>query len=71
MRRVCVQIFKVNIINILGIYNQVSIIHAAVYSTDVSILKYVLDNISKSANPTNCQTSPLKIAMKTGNHKMV
>jgi hypothetical protein len=57
--------------NIQGIYNHVSIIHSAVYSTDVYILKYVLENIYKSANPTNCETSPLKIAMKTSNPKMV
>jgi hypothetical protein len=57
--------------NIQGIYNHVSIIHSAVYSTDVYILKYVLENIYKSPNPTNCETSPLKIAMKTSNPKMV
>jgi len=30
-----------------------------------------LIHIHKNANPSNCETSPLKIAMKTGNPKMV
>jgi len=57
--------------NVQGIYNHVSIIHCAVYSGEVPILAYVLKNIYRNANPTNCETSPLKIAMKTGNPKMV
>lgn len=37
----------------------------------MSILSYILIHIHKNANPSNCETSPLKIAMKTGNPKMV
>lgn len=57
--------------NIQGIYNQVSIIHCAVYSGQIPVLALVLNKVFKNANPTNCEISPLKIAMKTGNPKMV
>ncbi len=40
--------------NIQSIYNHVSILHCAVYSGEVSILAYVLNNVFKNANPTNC-----------------
>jgi len=58
-------------INVNSIFNHVSMIHSAVYSTDVSILKYVLNTMKCSPNPPNSVVSPFKIAMKIGNSKMV
>lgn len=58
-------------INVNSIFNHVSMIHSAVYSTDVKILKYVLNTMKCSPNPPNSEVSPLKIAMKIGNSKMV
>lgn len=46
-------------------------IHSAVYSGDIRILKHVLNAMKCSPNPPNSETSPLKIAMKIGNAKMV
>lgn len=58
-------------VNVNSIFNHVSMVHAAVYSSDIKILKYVLNTMKLTTNPTNCETSPLKIAMKIGNARMV
>jgi hypothetical protein len=46
-------------------------IHSAVYSGETKILSHVLKVMKCSPNPPNSETSPLKIAMKIGNSKMV
>jgi len=46
-------------------------IHSAVYSGDIKILKHVLNVMKCLPNPPNSEISPLKIAMKIGNYKMV
>jgi ankyrin repeat protein len=61
---------KMNI-NVNSIFSHVSMIHSAVYSGDIKILKHVLQTMGCSPNPPNSETSPLKIAMKIGNSKMV
>ena len=58
-------------INVNSIFNHVSMTHSAVYSGDVRILKHVLNVMKCSPNPPNSETSPLKIAMKVGNARMV
>ncbi len=58
-------------INVNSIFSHVSMIHSAVYSGDIKILKHVLQTMACSPNPPNSETSPLKIAMKIGNSKMV
>lgn len=54
-----------------GILNIVSIVHAAVYSGQVKILQYILNEMKIPANPIGCEISPLKVAMKANNVKMV
>jgi ankyrin repeat protein len=61
---------KMNI-NVNSIFSHVSMIHSAVYSGETRILKHVLNVMHCSPNPPNSETSPLKIAMKVGNSKMV
>jgi hypothetical protein len=39
---------------IQGIYNHVSIVHAAVYSGELPILHYVLTEMKANPNPFNC-----------------
>jgi len=57
--------------NVNSIFSHVSMIHSAVYSGDTKILKHVLNVMKCSPNPPNSETSPLKIAMKLSNAKMV
>jgi hypothetical protein len=61
---------KMNV-NVNSIFSHVSMIHSAVYSGEIKILKHVLNVMKCSPNPPNSDTSPLKIAMKIGNSKMV
>ena len=61
---------KMNI-NVNSIFSHVSMIHSAVYSGEIKILRHVLNVMKCSPNPPNSDTSPLKIAMKIGNCKMV
>ena len=61
---------KMNI-NVNSIFSHVSMIHSAVYSGETKILNHVLKVMKCSPNPPNSETSPLKIAMKIGNSKMV
>jgi len=58
-------------INVTSIFSHVSMIHSAVYSGDIKILKHVLNVMKCSPNPPNSEISPLKIAMKISNTKMV
>ncbi len=58
-------------INVNSIFSHVSMIHSAVYSGDINILKHVLNVMKCQPNPPNSEISPLKIAMKIGNAKMV
>lgn len=54
-----------------SIFSHVSMVHCAVYSSDVGILKHVLNSMKLCSNPLSSDTAPLKIAMKIGNSKMV
>lgn len=54
-----------------GILNSYSIVHTAVYSGEAAVLETVLKNFDASVNPIQCETSPLKIAMKANNPRMV
>lgn len=54
-----------------SIFNHVSMTHSAVYSGDIKILKHVLNVMNCPPNPPNSEVSPLKIAMKISNTKMV
>lgn len=58
-------------ISVNSIFSQVSMIHSAVYSGDINILKHVVNVMKCSPNPPNAEIAPLKIAMKIGNSKMV
>jgi hypothetical protein len=58
-------------VNVSSVFNHVSIVHAAVYSGDIKILKHILIDMKLSPNPNDSETCPLKIAMKIGNSKMV
>lgn len=54
-----------------SIINTISIVHAAVYSGDQTILEYVFKKMDVEVNPSHCEISPLKAAMKANNGKMV
>lgn len=54
-----------------GILSSYSVVHTAVYSGEPQILEYVLKNLKISVNPLECESSPLKIAMKANNPRMV
>jgi hypothetical protein len=54
-----------------GILNSYSVVHAAVQSGDPSTLEYLLNGSSISVNPLGCESSPLRMAMKANNPKMV
>lgn len=54
-----------------GILSSYSIVHTAVYSGEPQILEYIFKNLDVSANPLECDTSPLKLAMKANNPRMV
>lgn len=56
---------------ISGILNSYSVVHTAVYSGEAAVLEYVLNNMNVSVNPNGCEISPLKVAMKANNPKMV
>lgn len=58
-------------VNVNSIFSHVSMIHSAVYSGEIKILKHVLNVMRCSPNPPNSEISPLKIAMKICNYKMV
>jgi hypothetical protein len=58
-------------VNVNSIFSHVSMIHSAVYSGDIKILKHILNVMKLSPNPANSEISPLKIAMKMCNSKMV
>ena len=49
----------------------ISIVHTAVYSGEPKILEYIFKKMDVSANPPNCEISPLKAAIKATNAKMV
>lgn len=53
------------------ILSSYSIVHTAVYSGEAAVLDYILNKIDVSVNPFNCEASPLKVAMKANNPKMV
>lgn len=53
------------------ILSSYSIVHTAVYSGEPAVLEYILKNVDVTVNPTGCETSPLKVAMKANNPKMV
>lgn len=61
---------KMNI-SVNSIFSHVSMIHSAVYSGDIKILNHVVNSMKCSPNPPSADISPLKIAMKIGNSKMV
>jgi hypothetical protein len=58
-------------VNVNSVFSHVSMIHSAVYSGEIKILKHVLNVMKCSPNPPNSEISPLKIAMKITNYKMV
>lgn len=53
------------------ILSSYSIVHTAVYSGEAPVLDYILNKIDVTVNPYNCEASPLKVAMKANNPKMV